>query len=162
MKTETKVAKKVENDEVIQMIKVDEDKVETLSKKYIEYCDSLENKEYAVALTEEQLGKLSTYISEEVSWKGKEALGVVEILKRISIVEKEGRKNGVYYFASLEVEASHYFINKMEGKGQKYAKEFVALIKSFEETLSLIQEDSKKAEHMKKELAAAQQGIELE
>jgi hypothetical protein len=165
MKTDTKSAqeaKEMEKEDVIQMIPVDEDKVNSLSKKYEEYRKSLEDKEYATSLTEDQLERFEKYTSEEVIWKGKEALGVVEIMKKIKSAKKEGRKNGVYYFNNLVVEASHYFLNKWEGKGEKDAKEFVAIIKSFEETLSLIREDNKKAEEMKKELAAAQQGLELE
>lgn len=165
MKTDTKSAqeaKEMEKEDVIQMIPVDEDKVNSLSKKYEEYRKSLEDKEYATSLTEDQLERFEKYASEEVIWKGKEALGVVEIMKKIKSAKKEGRKNGVYYFNNLVVEASHYFLNKWEGKGEKDAKEFVAIIRSFEETLSLIREDNKKAEEMKKELAAAQQGLELE
>ena len=164
MKTDTKEVKEVKEmeEDVIQMIPVDEDKVKKLEKNYEKYTKSLVDKEYAISLTESQLDRFNDYITNEVVWKGKESLGVVEILKRIKAAKKEGRKSGVYYFKNLEIEASHYFLNRWEGKGEKDAKMFVDIIKAFEETLSLIREDNRKGEEMKKELSAAQQGIELE
>lgn len=161
--TEVKTTKaSEEKEDVIQMIPVNEEKVSMLQKKFDEFQKSLEGKEYAISLKESQLDRFSRYVSDEISWKGKEALGVVEIMKRVRAAKKEGIKSGVYYFTALEIEASHYFLNKFEGKGEKEAKDFISMIKAFEESLSLIREDNQSLEKIKKELAAAQQGIELE
>jgi hypothetical protein len=101
-------------------------------------------------------------MNEEVQWRSKEALGVKEIIKRIDEVKSEGIKDGVVYFTNLEVEASHYFILKMEGKGKDEIDSFVSLWKTFEETLSLIQQDNLVVKDLEQQLAAAEQGIELE
>jgi hypothetical protein len=61
----------------------------------------------------------------------------------------------------LEVEASHYFILKMEGKGSNDINDFVSLWKTFEETLVLIQQDNMVVKDLEQQLAAAEQGLEL-
>jgi hypothetical protein len=50
----------------------------------------------------------------------------------------------------------------MEGKGEKDINDFVALWKTFEETLVLIQQDNMVVKDLEQQLAAAEQGIELE
>ena len=61
----------------------------------------------------------------------------------------------------MEIEASHYFLNKWSGKGVKDAEEFVGLIKGFEDSLSLIHQDNQNIKDLEKELAAAEQGLEM-
>jgi hypothetical protein len=99
---------------------------------------------------------------EDVEWRSKEALGVMEILKRIDSIKKEGIKDGVAYLTNLEVEASHYFLMKWAGKGESEISNFISLWKTFEETLTLIQQDNIVLKDLEKQLAAAEQGIELE
>jgi GTPase involved in cell partitioning and DNA repair len=142
--------------------KVDTEKVNSLKKEIEEYKKSLQGKEYAVSMNKEILNRFETFMRNEVEWKSKEALGVMEILKRIEAVKKEGIKDGVAYFTNLEVEASHYFILKWSGKGEKEINDFITLWKTFEETLMLIHQDNNKFEELKKELAAAEQGIGAE
>jgi hypothetical protein len=60
------------------------------------------------------------------------------------------------------VEASHYFILKMEGTGESRIDNFVSLWKTFEETLVLIQQDNVVVKDLEQQLAAAEQGIELQ
>ncbi len=141
---------------------VDTEKVKSIKEDLENYKASLKNKEYAVYMSDSLLHRFETYMKEEVQWRSKEALGVKEILKRIEEVKSEGIKDGVVYFTNLEVEASHYFILKMEGKGEKEIESFVTLWKTFEETLMLIQQDNVVVKDLEKQLAAAEQGIELE
>jgi hypothetical protein len=141
---------------------VDTEKVKSIKEDLENYKASLKNKEYAVSMSDSLLHRFETYMKEEVQWRSKEALGVKEILKRIEEVKSEGIKDGVVYFTNLEVEASHYFILKMEGKGEKEIESFVTLWKTFEETLMLIQQDNVVVKDLEKQLAAAEQGIELE
>ncbi len=142
--------------------KVDTKKVESLKKQIEDYKNSLQGKEYAVSMDSGTLKRFETFMREEVQWRSKEALGVMEILKRIESVKKEGIKDGVGYFTNLEVEASHYFILKWEGKGEKEINDFISLWKTFEETLALIHQDNAKLKELEKQLQAAEQGIELE
>lgn len=141
---------------------VDTQKVESIKNDLQNYKDSLKNKEYAVAMNPEILERFETYMKEEVQWRSKEALGVKEIIRRIDEVKREGIKDGVAYFTNLEVEASHYFVLKMEGQGIKEINSFISLWKTFEETLALIQQDNLVVKDLEQQLAAAEQGIELE
>lgn len=152
------------NEEVLEKFlkKVDHEKVASLEKEIEEYKEHLSGKEYAVSMTEAVLMRFEKFMKNEVQWRSREALGVAEILKRIESVKKEGLKDGVAYFTNLEVEASHYFILKWEGKGAKEIYDFVSLWKTFEETLALVHQDNARMEDLKKQLQAAEQGIELE
>ncbi len=141
---------------------VDEEKVKSIKSDLENYKESLRDKEYAVSMSKDLLRRFESYMREEVQWRSKEALGITEILKRIEAVKKEGIKDGVVYFTNLEVEASHYFILKWEGKGESEIKDFVSLWKTFEETLALIHQDNTVVKDLEKQLAAAEQGIELE
>jgi hypothetical protein len=140
---------------------VDQDKVNSIKQDLEDYKKSLAGKEYAVSMTSELLGRFEVYMRDEVQWRSKEALGVKEILKTIDKSKKEGIKDGVAYFNNLEVEASHYFILKMEGKGSNDINDFVSLWKTFEETLVLIQQDNMVVKDLEQQLAAAEQGLEL-
>ncbi len=142
--------------------KVDTEKVESIKKDLENYKASLKDKEYAVSMSDSLLHRFEIYMREEVQWRSKEALGVKEILKRIEEVKSEGIKDGVVYFTNLEVEASHYFVLRMEGKGEKEIESFVTLWKTLEETLMLIQQDNMVVKDLEQQLAAAEQGIELE
>jgi hypothetical protein len=51
---------------------------------------------------------------------------------------------------------------KWSGKGEAEINDFIALWKTFEETLALIQQDNIVLKDLEKQLAAAEQGIELE
>ena len=136
-------------------------KVESLKNELEEYKKSISGKEYAVSMDKNILSKFESFMREDVEWKSKEALGVIEILKRIEAIKKEGLKDGVAYLTNLEIEASHYFILKWSGKGDKEINDFITLWKTFEETLMLIHQDNNKLRELEKELAAAEQGIEL-
>lgn len=141
---------------------VDQDKVKSIKKDLEDYKKSLTGKEYAVSMTPELLNTFLNYMKNEVQWRSKEALGVKEILKSIEKTKKEGIKDGVAYFNNLEVEASHYFILKMEGNGESKIENFISLWKTFEETLVLIQQDNMVVKDLEQQLAAAEQGLELE
>lgn len=142
--------------------KVDTKKVESLKKDVEEYKKSLKNKEYAVSMDSVIFDRFEFFMRNKVEWVSKEALGVTEILKRVDAVKKEGLKDGVAYFTNLEVEASHYFILKWNGKGEKEISDFISLWKTFEETLMLIHQDNNKLKDLEKDLAAAEQGIDSE
>lgn len=162
--TDTPEVQELANEKVLEKFiqKIDTKKVESLKKEIEEYKAKLHGKEYAVSMTESILVRFEKFMKNEVQWRSREALGVAEILRRIESVKKEGLKDGVAYFTNLEVEASHYFILKWEGKGSKEIYDFVSLWKTFEETLALVHQDNAIMEDLKKKLQAAEQGIELE
>jgi GTPase involved in cell partitioning and DNA repair len=141
---------------------VDQEKVEEIRNDLESYKSSLKDKEYALSMDKSLLNRFENFMRQEVEWRAKESLGVVEILKRIEAVKKEGIKDGVVYFTNLEIEASHYFLMKWNGKGEDGINDFISLWKTFEESLALIQQDNLVLKDLEKQLAAAEQGIELE
>jgi hypothetical protein len=153
-----------ENEKVLEKYidKVDTKKVEDLKKKIEETKKSLQGKEYAVCMDKNLLERFEKFMKDEVEWRSKEALGVIEIIKRIEEIKNEGIKDGVGYFTNLEVEASHYFILKWSGKGNSEINDFISLWKTFEETLALIHQDNQGLKDLEKDLAAAEQGITAE
>ena len=145
-------------DLVLPDITLDFEKIDTIQKKLDEKVKEVSDKKYAISMTKDQLFFFTEAI-DNVKWIGKEALGIVEIKKAISGVHEKGIKNNTIFLKALEIEASHYFLNKFSAKGGDTALEFVAVFKSLEQALSAIQSDSKEINDIKTELAAAQQGI---
>jgi hypothetical protein len=163
-KPEVPVLTEVQNEANLEKFisNVDQEKVASIRKDLEDFKKSLTNKEYAVSMDAALLKRFDNFMNEEVEWRSKEALGVTEIIKRIEAIKKEGIKDGVAYLTNLEVEASHYFLMKWEGKGASEVKDFISLWKTFEETLALIQQDNAVVKDLEQQLAAAEQGLEIE
>lgn len=101
------------------------------------------------------------FMENDAAWKEKESLGVIEICKVLDNLKSDGIKNNILYLQALPLEASHYFISKQSGKGLKEAKEFISLLKPFEQGLESAKADAQEIQELERELAAAQQGIEI-
>lgn len=144
---------------LLKEVTVDEAKVADLQGKVDKKVAELSNKTYAVSMSKDDLETYST-VMEGIDWRGKEALGILEISKKIDQITKDGIKNNAVYMSALEIEATHYFLNKFEGKGSSLASKFIKIFKSFEQALSGISQDNKELDDLRKELAAAQQGLE--
>jgi|694.fasta_scaffold97393_2 hypothetical protein len=148
-------------EELSQEVFIDEAKIAELQKQVDKKASELSDKSYAVSMTNEDLEVYSTLIN-EVEWRGKEALGILEIAKKIEDITKEGIKNNAVFMNALQIEATHYFLNKFSGKGNLLASKFIKVFKSFEQALGGISQDNKELDDLRKELAAAQQGLESE
>jgi len=109
----------------------------------------------------DHINKFVDFMENEASWKEKESLGVIEICKVLDNLKSDGIKNNILYLQALPLEASHYFISKQSGKGLKEAKEFISLLKPFEQGLESAKADAQEIQDLERELAAAQQGIEI-
>lgn len=142
-------------------IRVDEEKVNRIQKEIEEKREELRTKIYAVSMDDKIFSEYANFIREEAEWNATESLGIIEINKAISRVEKEGIKDNTVYLNSLTLEASHYFISKNKGKGLDSAKNFIRIYKPIDIALNDVKEDSLKIRDLEKELTAAQQGLEL-
>lgn len=140
--------------------KIDEKKVKDLTTKFEKKKKEVSSKLYAIKMSKEDFSAYSNFFKNEVEWVGKQALGVVEINKRITEIEKEGIKDGVIYLKNLEIEASHFFLNTHKGKGSNGADQFISVLKNIEEGLYSLAPDNKELKQLETELAAAQQGLE--
>ncbi len=122
----------------------------------------LSTKVYAVQFeSDSQIEQYVSFMQQDAEWREKEALGVIEICKVIDKLKDDGIKNNILYLQALPLEASHYFISKQSGKGLTEAKRFIELLKPFEQALESAKADAREIQDLERELAAAQQGIEL-
>lgn len=151
------------NEEILDSmpeVKIDQEKIDNLLDLIEKKNQELATKMYVVEMDKEKFATYSEFIENHAQWKGREALGVYEIGKRIAEIKKSEIKNGVIMMKALEIEATHYFLNTSEGKGSKNVANMVALFKAFESALGLVKIDSNEINDLKQELAAAQQGLE--
>lgn len=146
----------------INQIKVNNIKVNKIKEKINEYKKELENKKYPVNISLELFEDYEFFITQKAIWKGKEVLGLKKILERIEKCKTEGIKESICYFSNLEIEASHYFLTRIEGKGIEEIRNLDKLLNVFDEALALVYKDNLKLKDLEKELVAAEQGIELE
>jgi predicted Holliday junction resolvase-like endonuclease len=146
--------------EVLNVV-IDQEKVEALQKTVEAKEAELAKKVYVVEMNE---SLLQTYaeVMETIQWKGKEALGIVEIFKKIDAIKEKGISNNVAFLGALEIEASHYFFNRFETSGSEVAERFIKLFTAFETALGNISADNKELTSLKQDLAVAQQGLEAE
>jgi hypothetical protein len=122
----------------------------------------ISTKVYAVQFDSmDHINNFIDFMKNEAEWKERESLGVIEICKVLDQLKSDGIKNNVLYLQALPLEASHYFISKQSGKGLNEAKAFISLLKPFEQGLESAKADAREIQDLEKELAAAQQGIEL-
>ena len=148
----------------------EEDFVAKLDQKRIEHCektlaeakDRISKKVYAVKFeSKEDLDNFFSFMENDAEWREKEALGVIEICKVINKAKKDGIKQETLYMSALPLEASHYFLSKTSGKGLGEAKKFISMLKPFSQSLESTKADAAEIQGLEKELAAAQQGLEL-
>ena len=97
-----------------------------------------------------------------VEWTSMEALGVIEINKVIATVEKEGIKDNYIFMRALPLQASHYFLSRKKGTGNKEAEAYISVISSFEDAMKREAKDSMMVKDLENQLTALQQGIEVE
>ena len=122
-----------------------------------------ENREklYAISMKESLLRRYENFMAEEAEWNSTEALGVVEVNKQIQKIKSEKIKDNVIYMGALPIEATHYFLNKVKGKGLIEANSFIELYRSFDQALNDVKSDNQILQDLEKKLAATMQGISL-
>ncbi len=142
--------------------RLNQDRINAAEENLMSAKRKLSTKVYAVQFENaDQIEQYTNFMANEAQWREKEALGVIEICKVIDELKKDGIKNNILYMQALPLEASHYFISKQSGKGLKEAKDFIQLLKPFEQALESAKSDAREIQDLERELAAAQQGIDL-
>lgn len=142
-------------------VKIDESKIKEISEKLEKKKKEVSNKLYAVRMSKDDFSIYKKFFENEVEWVGKQALGVMEISKRIKEIEKAGIKDNTIYMKNLEIEASHFFMNSHKGKGKNSAIDHIRIFQNIEEALYLLSPDNKEIKEIETALSAAQQGLEL-
>ncbi len=142
-------------------VRVDEERVARIEESLEAKKEELRNKLYAVSMNKEVYEHYANFIRNNSEWNSTEALGIVEINKALSRIEKDGIKDNMIYLNSLTLEASHYFVSKSKGKGLEDAQNFIKIYKPLDIALGDVKKDSMEIRDLEKELAAAQQGLTL-
>lgn len=155
--TENIVAPTVDN---VQTPAIDEAKVKLAADNLESFKTDLTTKLYAMQADDSLVKEFIQFIENEAEWKSMESLGIEELHKVFT--EITGVKNGVIYLKNLEVEALHYFLSKVEGKGKESASRYLRMIRSVNDALKMAQADNRRQLQLEHELAAAQQGLNLE
>ena len=148
----------VVNEEIIDNI--NQEKIDNAQKALDDRKKEFSKKEYIVKMDSPTFEFFKNFMNFHAPWKGKESLGVIEVMKKIAQVESEGIKNNSIYLTNLHIEATHYFLGKYEGKGTDLVDAYVTLYKNVEAALQLVGADNLKLRDLEKDLVAAQQGIE--
>ena len=86
---------------------------------------------------------------------------MIEIYKQIVKCKELKIKDNVIYLGALPVEATHYFLTKVTGKGVESANKFIELYRPFDQALNDVKKDNQILQDLEKKLAAAMQGISL-
>jgi len=142
-------------------VQLDENRIKELEIQIEEKSKELETKVYAVQLDEEAVGLLKDYMTNEVVWNGLECIGVVEVNRILNSEIKSS--NGMIFLKAIEIQAIHYFVSKISGKGlneaEKY-KDFAKKVSKYvNESLEKTKGDGLELNSLKEKLKAAMQGI---
>lgn len=152
----------IPQDEMSDIInKLDKARIEDLIQKINNKKEEISKKEYAVTITAEAFGKLKNFMENEAEWNQTESLGVIEVMKVLEAIQKEGINGGTIFVQALPLEAMHYFLSKTRGKGLQAANDFMTIWKPLDLALHRAKSDASEIKELEKELAAAQQGISL-
>lgn len=142
--------------------RIDQKRIDACQKAVDEAKEKISRKVYAVQFSaKEDLDNYIDFMENEAEWREKEALGVIEICKVIEKIRKDGIQQNTIYLSALPLEASHYFLSKKSGKGLSEARKFIGMLKPFGIALESTKADAAEIQGLEKELAAAQQGLEL-
>jgi hypothetical protein len=143
-------------------VQIDEAKIKALEIEIQEKSKELETKVYAVQLDEEALTLLKDYMSNEVSWNGLECIGVVEVNRILNGEVKSA--NNMIFLKAIEIQAIHYFVSKVSGKGLKDAIKYTdfskKVSKHVNESLEKTKGDAMELNSLKEKLKAAMQGVD--
>lgn len=142
-------------------VSVDQELVNSVEKELGDKRKENREKLYAISMKESLLRRYENFMAEEAEWNSTEALGVVEVNKQIQKIKSEKIKDNVIYMGALPVEATHYFLNKVKGKGLTEASNFIELYRSFDQALNDVKSDNQILQDLEKNLSAAMQGISL-
>lgn len=141
---------------------LDQKRIQECEKRLQEAKEKFSSKLYAIKFEKsEHIEIFYNYILEEAEWKEREAVGIIEINKLITKFKKEKIKENTLFIEATPLDAIYYFLSKKTGKGLKEAENFVSILRPFGIALEISKQDAQSIANLEKELAAAQQGIDL-
>lgn len=143
-------------------VEVNEKAINELMLRIAEKKKEFSEKDYSIKTNKKDFSYFKDFMENSVEWTSMEALGVIEINKVIAEVEKEGIKDNYIFMRALPLQASHYFLSRKKGTGNKEAEAYISVISSFEDAMKRESKDSMMVKDLENQLTALQQGIEVE
>ena len=141
---------------------LDKKRIQECEKKLQEAKEKFSSKLYAIKFEKsEHIQIFYNYMLEEAEWKEREAVGIIEINKLITTFKNDKIKENTFFIEATPLDAIYYFLSKKTGKGLKEAENFVSVLRPFGIALEISKQDAQSISNLEKELAAAQQGIDL-
>ena len=139
---------------------LDHDKINSIESQIKDLKEKNSKKVYAVKLSADLLVSLIDFVEKHAEWSQTESLGVIEVHKILTGIKKQGVKDNTIFMESLPLEATHYFLSKVKGKGLKEAQSYIDLFKPISIALEEVKKDAEAIQSLEKDLVAAQQGIQ--
>lgn len=144
------------------LLDVNDKAIKEIELRIIEKKKEFSDKDYSIKTTKSEFAYFKDYMENSVEWTNMEALGVIEINKVIASITKDGIKDNYIFMKSLPLQASHYFLSRRKGKGNKEASEYMAVLVSFDDAIKRESNDSMVIKDLESQLTALQQGINME
>lgn len=120
------------------------------------------NKLYAVELSLKNLDAFEDFIKNKAKWQGAESLGVLELVKRIEKIRKDGIKDNVCYMNNLEIDAANHFLGRHIAEGYDEAREFFSYFKPLNQALGKVKADTEALKTLENKMNALRQGIQAD
>jgi hypothetical protein len=162
MKTPTLevVSKEVERDAKMQNLK-------ELQKQLVERINAtteeLAKKVYIIEGKVPTAQNILRFLQEDAQWKFTESMGILEAVKEVekTIADVKKGKSKEISFNPLVIEATYYFLTKVEGKGLADAKYYYdELLKPISDALSRSKGDRQILDQMQRDLATLENALE--
>jgi hypothetical protein len=162
MKTATLevVSKEVERDANMQNLKELHTK---LVEKINSTTEELAKKVYIIEGKVPTAKNIVNFLQNDAQWKFTESMGILEAVKEVEKTISEVKKGNTkeIYFSPLVIEATYYFLTKVEGKGLNEAKYyFEELLKPVSDALSRSKSDREILDQMQRDLATLENALE--
>lgn len=137
--------------------------IEDLKNQVKEKTSDISNKKYEVNFTRESLDNFETFFKSRITFKGKEAMGLIQLMERVNALKQNmiGNPGSKSTMSALELQAAHYFLNKFEGAGVHKAKELMTILLPIEEAIVQLSKDTQELQDLNKQLTALEQQIDL-
>lgn len=123
----------------------------------------ISTKKYLVDMKKSDIELLLQFIITDAPWKFTECLGIKEVEKEL----KQCIKSGKLFTGAIVIEASYYYLSKVEGKGNStntetfsHMEDYLRVLKAITNAIERIKMDSEKVREAEFIVAARREGIE--
>lgn len=140
--------------------KVNEQDLQRATAELDTFQKGMKDKLYSLKVSNEKtLSEFIDFVENKAEWKAMEALGIEQLSKKLSEAKIKG---GFIFLGTLEIEALHYFLSKVTGKGLKSAENHLKMVRTVNDALKLVKADNTQLTKLESTVAAISNGIKME